>query len=101
MRILIADEMSGEAVEILRANGLEADVRTGLDPEGLAAIVAGYDALIVRSATKVTRAIIEKAGRLQVIGRAGIGVDNVDVDAATEKGIIVMNSPRGNALAAA
>ncbi len=101
MRILIADEMSGEAVEILRANGLEADVRTGLDPEDLAAIVAGYDALIVRSATKVTRAIIEKAGRLQVIGRAGIGVDNIDVNAATEKGIIVMNSPRGNALAAA
>ena len=101
MRILIADEMSGEAVEILRANGLEADVRTGLDLEDLAAIVAGYDALIVRSATKVTRAIIEKAGRLQVIGRAGIGVDNIDVNAATEKGIIVMNSPRGNALAAA
>ncbi len=101
MKILIADEISGEAMEILRANGLEADVRTGLDPEDLAAIVGGYDALVVRSATKVTRAIMDKAGRLQVIGRAGIGVDNVDVEAATEKGIIVMNSPRGNALAAA
>ncbi len=101
MRILIADEISGEAMEILRANGLEVDVRTGLVPEDLAAIVGGYDALIVRSTTRLTRAIIEKAGRLQVIGRAGIGVDNVDVEAATEKGIIVMNSPRGNALAAA
>ena len=101
MRILIADEISKEAVEILQANGLETDIRTGLDPDELAAIVAGYDAIIVRSATRVTRTIIEKAGRLQVIGRAGIGVDNVDVEAATEKGIIVMNSPRGNALAAA
>jgi len=101
VRILIADEVSKEAMEILRANGLETDIRTGLDPDGLAAIVGEYDVLIVRSATRVTKAIIEKAARLRVIGRAGIGVDNVDVEAATEKGIIVMNSPRGNALAAA
>lgn len=101
MKILIAEEITAEAMEVLRTNGLEADVHTGARSEELAALVGEYDALIVRSATRVTRALIEKAGRLQVIGRAGIGVENVDVEAATEKGIVVMNSPRGSALAAA
>jgi D-3-phosphoglycerate dehydrogenase len=101
MKILIADSMSGEAVEILKSNGLSVDVKTDLKKEELAAIIGEYDALIVRSATKVTREIIAKADKLRVIGRAGIGVDNVDVEAATEKGIVVMNTPQGNALAAA
>ena len=101
MKILIADAMSGEAVDILKSKGLSVDVKTDLKKEELAAIIGEYDALIVRSATKVTKDIIAKADKLRVIGRAGIGVDNVDVEAATEKGIVVMNTPQGNALAAA
>jgi len=101
MKILIADSMSGEAVDILKSKGLAVDVKTDLKKEELAAIVGEYEGLIVRSATKVTREIIAKADKLKVIGRAGIGVDNVDVEAATEKGIVVMNTPQGNALAAA
>ena len=101
MKILIADAMSGEAVDILKSKGLSVDVKTDLKKEELAAIIGEYDALIVRSATKVTREIIEEADKLKVIGRAGIGVDNVDVQAATEKCIVVMNNPQGNALAAA
>ncbi|HVN22510.1 MAG TPA: phosphoglycerate dehydrogenase [Syntrophorhabdales bacterium] len=101
MKILIADAMSGEAVDILKSKGLSVDVKTDLKKEELAAIIGEYDALIVRSATKVTRDIIANADKLKVIGRAGIGVDNVDVEAATEKGIVVMNTPQGNALAAA
>ncbi|HOP85313.1 MAG TPA: phosphoglycerate dehydrogenase [Syntrophorhabdaceae bacterium] len=101
MKVLIADQLSEKALEILKSNNLEVDVRVGLKAEELKEIIGGYDALIVRSATKATREIIEKADKLKVIGRAGIGVDNVDVAAATEKGIIVMNTPQGNALAAA
>lgn len=101
MKILIADAMSDKAVDILKSNKLDVDVKTELKKEELGDIIGGYDALIVRSATRVTRDIIEKADRLKVIGRAGIGVDNVDVVAATEKGIVVMNTPQGNALAAA
>jgi D-3-phosphoglycerate dehydrogenase / 2-oxoglutarate reductase len=101
MKILIADSMSNDAVDILKAHNLSVDVKTDLKKEELAKIIGEYDALIVRSATKVTRDIIQKADRLKVIGRAGIGVDNVDVEAATEKGIVVMNTPQGNALAAA
>lgn len=101
MKILIADQLSDRAVEILKLNQLSVDVKTGLKNEELQAIIGDYDALIVRSTAKVTKEIIEKANKLKVIGRAGIGVDNVDVSAATEKGIIVMNTPQGNALAAA
>jgi D-3-phosphoglycerate dehydrogenase len=101
MKILIADAMSDKAVDILRSNHLDVDVKTDLKKEELEDIIGGYDALIVRSATKITKEIIEKADKLKVIGRAGIGVDNVDVEAATEKGIVVMNTPQGNALAAA
>src|SRR5512139_2036399 len=101
MKILIADSMSNDAVDILKAHNLSVDVKTDLKKEELQKIIGEYDALIVRSATKVTRDIIQKADRLKVIGRAGIGVDNVDVEAATEKGIVVMNTPQGNALAAA
>jgi D-3-phosphoglycerate dehydrogenase len=100
-RVLIADQMSDSAIEILKKNGLDVDVKTGLKTEELQAIIGDYDALIVRSASKATKEIIEKGNKLRVIGRAGIGVDNVDVAAATEKGVIVMNTPQGNALAAA
>ena len=98
MKILIADAMSGEAVDILKSKGLSVDVKRDLEKRGACSDHPRYDALIVRSATKVTRDIIAKADKLKVIGRAGIGVDNVDVGAATEKGIVVMNTPQGNAL---
>jgi len=101
IKVLIADQMSESAIGILKSNSLVVDVKTGLKSEELQAIIGDYDALIVRSATKATKEIIEKGNRLRIIGRAGIGVDNVDVAAATEKGIIVMNTPQGNALAAA
>jgi D-3-phosphoglycerate dehydrogenase / 2-oxoglutarate reductase len=101
MKVLIADSLSDRAVDILKSNKLTVDVKTGLKSEELQEIIGDYDALIVRSATKATKEIIQKGDNLKVIGRAGIGVDNVDVMTATEKGIVVMNTPQGNALAAA
>jgi D-3-phosphoglycerate dehydrogenase len=84
-KVLIADAMSESAIGILKSNGLNVDVKTGLKADELQAIIGEYDALIVRSAAKVTKEIIEKGNKLRIIGRAGIGVDNVDVAAATEK----------------
>jgi len=101
MKVLIADALSDKAVEILKSAQLIVDTKTGLKSDELQAIIGDYDALIVRSASKATKDIIDKGKNLKVIGRAGIGVDNVDVAAATEKGIVVMNTPQGNALAAA
>ena len=100
-KVLIADELSPRAVEIFRARGIEADVATGLKPAELRGRLAGHDGLAVRSATKVTAELLAAAGGLKVIGRAGIGVDNIDVAAATERGIVVMNTPYGNAITAA
>lgn len=100
-RILVSDPIADDGVELLRQQGAQVDIRTGLSPEELKAIVGDYDALIVRSETKVTREIIAAASRLQVIGRAGVGVDNIDIDAATEKGIVVVNAPTGNITSAA
>src|SRR6516165_11427294 len=100
-RVLVSDDLSPEAVRILREAGLEVDVKVGLPPAELEAIIAGYDALAVRSATKVTAKLLERAERLKVIGRAGIGVDNVDIPAATAKGVIVMNTPFGNSITTA
>jgi len=100
-KVLIADELSLRAVEIFRARGVEADIATGLDPAELRRRIAGYDGLAVRSATKVTAALLAAADALKVVGRAGIGVDNIDVPAATERGIVVMNTPYGNAITAA
>lgn len=101
MKILIADALSDKALEILSSASLSVDVKTGLKAEELQNIIGEYDGVIVRSAAKITKDIIAKGDKLKVIGRAGIGVDNVDVQAATEKGIVVMNTPQGNALAAA
>lgn len=95
-RVLISDELSPEALEVFSARGFEPRVRTGSTEPELLAAVADADALVVRSATKVTRKVIEAARSLQVIGRAGVGVDNVDVEAATERGVVVMNAPSGN-----
>ena len=95
-RVLICDELAPQALEVFRQHGFEPEVRTGLGEDQLVARVAEMHALVVRSATKVTRRVIAAAPRLRVIGRAGVGVDNVDLDAATEHGVVVMNSPGGN-----
>jgi D-3-phosphoglycerate dehydrogenase len=95
-RILICDELSSEALEVFRAAGFEPQTKLGLKEDQLVAVVADVHALVVRSATKVTRRVIEAAPLLKVVGRAGVGVDNVDVDAATERGVVVMNAPAGN-----
>ncbi len=96
MKILISDKTSPKCAEILRNAGHEVDEKFGISPEELLKIIGDYDGLIVRSATKVTREVIEAAKNLKVIGRAGSGVDNIDVKAATEKGIVVMNTPGAN-----
>ncbi|MFM8615430.1 MAG: hydroxyacid dehydrogenase, partial [Alphaproteobacteria bacterium] len=100
-RVLISDKLSPAAVAIFRERGIEADVKTGLTPAELRAIIGDYDGLAVRSATKVTREVLEAAPRLKVVGRAGIGVDNVDVTSATARGVVVMNTPFGNAITTA
>jgi len=100
-KVLISDALSPAAVAIFKDRGVEVDVKSGLTPDELAAIIGEYDGLAIRSATKVTKALIEKAPRLKVVGRAGIGVDNVDVPAATAKGIVVMNTPFGNSITTA
>jgi D-3-phosphoglycerate dehydrogenase len=100
-RVLVCDPIADDGVAALREAGLDVDVRTGLAPKDLKATVGGYDALVVRSETKITKEIIEAAGKLQVVGRAGIGVDNIDLDAATEKGVVVVNAPTGNVISAA
>ena len=101
MKVLISDNMSPLGEKILVDAGLEVDVNTGLPPEELEQIIGDYDGLVVRSATKATEAIIAAADNLKVIGRAGIGLDNVDIPAASQKGIVVMNAPDGNATTAA
>ena len=99
-RILVADPIAEDGVARLRQAG-EVDVATGLSAEELAARIAGYDALVVRSETKVTAQVLAAAPRLRVVGRAGVGVDNIDLDAATRHGVLVLNAPTGNTIAAA
>ncbi len=101
-KVLISDPLSNKGIEILgRAKGLKVEIHTGLSPEELKKIIPEYDAIVIRSETKLKSEIIEAAGRLKVIGGAGIGLDNVDLPAATKKGIVVMNTPQENAVAAA
>src|SRR6186713_2270185 len=102
-KVLISDALSPAAVQIFRDRGIEVDFQPALgkDKEKLAAVVGNFDGLAVRSATKVTSKVLEQARNLKVIGRAGIGVDNVDIPAATARGIIVMNTPFGNSITTA
>ena len=100
-KVLVSDTLSPRAVDIFGERGIQADVRTGLDEAELRRIVADFDGLAVRSATKVTAAVIEAATNLTVIGRAGVGVDNIDLAAASQRGIVVMNAPFGNAITTA
>lgn len=100
-RVLIADALSAAAVDLFRQRGIEADVMVGLARERLLAVIGNYDGLAVRSATRADRDVIAAATRLRVIGRAGIGVDNIDVAAASTRGIVVMNTPFGNSITTA
>ena len=100
-KVLVSDPIAAEGVEILRRAGFDVDVRTGLSKDELVATIGEYDALAVRSETKVTAEVLDAAGRLKIIGRAGVGVDNIDVERATQRGVIVVNSPEGNTIAAA
>ena len=102
-RVLVSDALSPAAVQIFKDRGIEVDFQPALgkDKEKLAEMIGNYDGLAIRSATKVSPKILEKAKNLKVIGRAGIGVDNVDIPAATAKGIIVMNTPFGNSITTA
>src|ERR1700692_1479740 len=97
LHVLLSDPLNGQAVEIFnRYPGITVDIKTGLNPAALAEIIAPYHGLVVRSATQVTREVVERADSLRVIGRAGVGVDNMDLEAATRRGIVGMNGPRGN-----
>jgi len=100
-RVLVVEPIAEEGVQLLRQAGARVDVRLGLSPRELAEAIRDYNALIVRSQTKVTAEVVRAGRSLQVIGRAGTGVDNIDVEAATEQGIIVVNAPTGNTISAA
>ncbi len=100
-KVLISDSMSNVAQKIFEKNNITVDVKTGLSEDEIVKIISEYDGIVVRSATKVTKKIIEAAKNLKVIGRAGAGVDNIDVPTAKEKNIIVMNTPGGNSNATA
>jgi len=100
-KVLISDKLSPAAVEIFRRRGIDVDLKPGLSPADLRAIIADYDGLAIRSNTKVTRELLEAAPNLKVVGRAGIGVDNVDVKSATARGVVVMNTPHGNTITTA
>src|SRR3989304_2785807 len=98
-RVLVSDKMAPAAIEIFKQTpGIEVDVKTGLTAAELENVIKDYDALAIRSATKVTPAVIDRAEKLSVIARAGVGLDNVDISAATKKGIVVMNTPEGNTI---
>lgn len=100
-KVLIADKLSPQAIDVFKQRGVEVDVKTGLTPEEILKIIGEYDGLAVRSATKATAALIKAGTKLKVIGRAGIGVDNVDIPAATANGVVVMNTPFGNSVTTA
>lgn len=102
MKVLVSDNLGEIGIQMLEeAPGIEVDVKTGLDPEALKEIIGQYDGLVIRSATKVTEDLLEAATNLKVVGRAGIGLDNVDIPAATKRGVVVMNTPTGNVITTA
>jgi D-3-phosphoglycerate dehydrogenase len=100
-KVLISDKLSPQAIDIFKQNGVEVDVKTGLKEDELCAIIGEYDGLAIRSATKVTPKVLDAAKKLKVVGRAGIGVDNVDIPASTARGVVVMNTPFGNSVTTA
>ncbi len=96
MKILISDKMSNKVEDVLKSKSIDYDIKTGLEPKELKSIIDDYDGILIRSATKLTADILENCSNLKVIGRAGVGVDNVDLDVATKNKILVMNTPLGN-----
>jgi len=100
LKVLISDKLSADGIAVLEKAGLSVDLKPGLPEAELEKIIGGYDAMLVRSETQVTKKLIEAAKKMKIIGRAGVGVDNIDVEAATKAGIIVVNSPEGNTIAA-
>jgi len=102
VRVLISDKLADDGVKLFtETEGIEADVKLDLSPDELKAVIKDYDGLVIRSGTKVTKDLLKAATRLKVIGRAGIGLDNVDIPAATKRGIVVMNTPGGNVITTA
>ena len=96
MKILISDKMSNKVEEVLKSKSMDFDIKTGMDPDELKAVIDNYDGILIRSATKLTADILKNCSNLKVIGRAGVGVDNVDLETATNNKILVMNTPLGN-----
>jgi len=96
MKILISDKMSNKVEDVLKSKSIDYDIKTGLEPNELKSIIDDYDGILIRSATKLTSDILENCSNLKVIGRAGVGVDNVDIEVATKNKILVMNTPLGN-----
>src|SRR3978361_1487176 len=101
MKILVADQLADEGLEVLKKAQMTFDVKVGLKEDELAAAVGGYDALVVRSGAKVTAKVLANPGLLKAIARAGVGVDNIDLDAATAKGILVLNTAEASTLSTA
>ncbi|HDZ88590.1 MAG TPA: phosphoglycerate dehydrogenase, partial [Nitrospirae bacterium] len=101
MKVLVSDNLSPKGIEILKKAGLRVDVKTGMSPDELKSCIGEYDGIVIRSATKMTSDVIEAAENLKVIGRAGSGLDNVDRNEASKKGIVVMNTPGGNTITTA
>ena len=101
MRIIITERIAEEGIDLLRSNEFDVDVKYGITREELLGIIENYDAIIIRSVTKINRELLEKGTRLKVVGRAGNGIDNIDVPFCTQKGIIVVNTPESNTMAAA
>jgi len=102
MKILVSDPLAKEGIDILKkVKSFQVDEKAKLPPEELKKIIKNYDAIVIRSGTKLTKDIVSNANNMKVIGRAGVGVDNVDVDAASLKGIVVMNAPGGNTISTA
>src|SRR3546814_19289398 len=94
-KVLISDQMDPKAAEVFRAHGVEVDEKPGLSKEELKAIIGDYDGLVIRSATKVTRELLEASTKLKIVGRAGIGVDKFDIPEDSAKGVVVMTTPFG------
>ena len=101
MKVLIADRIANQGIDILKNSGAQVDIKLKLEPEELTSIIGNYDALVVRSQPRVTADVIRAGKKLKIIGRAGAGVDNIDVNAATEAGILVVNAPTSNTIAVA
>lgn len=100
-KVLITEHIAKEGSDVLKENGIKTDEKYGLSPDELKGIIGNYDAIITRSGTRITKDILEKPGKLKVVGRAGVGLDNVDIEEASKKGIVVVNAPGGNTTAAA